>query len=67
MMIDTMIKFYTCFSDYGTLLAFYQEVLEADAMVMQQWSGQKSESHYDNIKFGPSCKLPLQEQFFLLL
>lgn len=61
---DTMIKFYTGFSDYETLLAFYQEVLEADALVMRQWSGRRSESHYDDLKVGPSCKLPLLEQFF---
>ena len=60
---DTMI-FYTGFTDYETLLAFYEEVLEDDAMVMRQWSGQRSEPHYDDIKVGPSCKLPLLEQFF---
>ena len=64
---DTMIKFYTGFSDYETLMAFYQEVLEADAMVMRQWSGRRSESHYDDVKVGPSYKLPLQEQFFFTL
>ena len=64
---DTMIKFYTGFCDYETLLAFYEEVLEADAMVMRQWCGRRSESDYDDIKVGPSCKLPLLEQFFLTL
>ena len=48
-------------------MAFYQEVLEADAMVMRQWSGRRSESHYDDVTVGPSYKLPLQEQFFLTL
>ena len=36
-------------------------------MVMGQWSGQRSESHYDDIKVGPSCKLPLLEWFYLTL
>ena len=28
------IKFYTGFSDYDTLIAFYEEILESDAKVM---------------------------------
>ena len=33
---DTMIKLYTGFTDHETLMAFYQEILEADAAV--EWA-----------------------------
>ena len=31
---NDFIKFYTGFSDYDTLIAFYEEILESDAKVM---------------------------------
>lgn len=64
---DSLVKFYTGFSDYGTLMAFYEEILEADASVMRQWRGQRSECDYDETKVGSASKLSLIEQFFLTL
>lgn len=62
-----LVKFYTGFTDYETLIAFYEEILEPDASVMRQWRGQKSERDYSETKVGSTCKLPLIEQFFLTL
>ncbi|XP_065894872.1 uncharacterized protein [Dysidea avara] len=64
---DEFVKFYTGFSDYNTLIAFYEEVLESDAKVMRQWEGKNSKDDYDDTKTGRTCKLPLLEQFFLTL
>ena len=64
---DSLVKFYTGFTDYGTLIAFYEEILESDASVMRQWSGQRSECDYDEMKVGAACKLSLLEQLFLTL
>ncbi|XP_065890698.1 uncharacterized protein [Dysidea avara] len=61
-----LMKFYTGFVDYETLMAFY-EMLESDALVMRQWSGRRCGSNYDDVKTGPKYKLPLKEQFFLTL
>ena len=61
---DSLIRLYTGFLDYETLIAFYEEILEPDASVMRQWSGKRSEFDYDEAKVGPSYKLPLIEQFF---
>ena len=36
---DNLVKFYTGFPDYGTLIIFYEEILESDAKVMRQWDG----------------------------
>ena len=36
---EELIKFYTGFPDYPTLLEFYETLLEADAKVMRQWDG----------------------------
>jgi len=55
---------YTGFTDYETLMAFYEEILESDASVMRQWRGQKSECNYSETKVGSTCKLPLIEQLF---
>lgn len=64
---NNLMKFYTGFTDYTMLMAFYNEVLESDAMFMRQWSGRRSKSEYDDVKVGKSCKLPLKEQFFMTL
>ena len=32
---DSLVKYYTGFTDYGTLMAFYEEILEPDASVMR--------------------------------
>lgn len=64
---DDLVKFYTSFPDYKTLIAFYEEVLESDAQVMRQWEGKNSKDTYDDVKTGRACKLPLVEQFFLTL
>ena len=62
-----LMKFYTGFSGYEVLMAFYEEILESDALVMRQWSGRRSECYYGDVKAGPPCKLPLKEQLFLTL
>ena len=36
---DNLVKFYTGFPDYGTLIIFNEEILESDAKVMRQWDG----------------------------
>ena len=64
---DELIKFYTGFPDYATLLAFYEKLLEADAAVMRQWAGKNCKNEYEENKRGRPCKLPLLEQFFLTL
>ena len=62
-----LVKFYTGFADYETLMAFYEVVLESDALVMRQWSGRRSGCDYDDVKARPPYKLSLKEQFFLTL
>jgi len=37
-----LLKFYTGFSNYETLSAFYEEILELDVLLMRQWSGKRS-------------------------
>ena len=39
---DELIKFYTGFPDKATLMAFYEKILEDNAMVMQLWEGKRS-------------------------
>jgi len=63
-----LVKYYTGFPDYVTLLTFYEQVLEADAKVMKLWDSRRcGDSEATDVKCGPSCKLPLLEQFFLTL
>ena len=64
---DELVKFYTGFPDYATLLAFYEKLLESDAAVMHQWAGKNCKNEYEESKHGRPCKLPLLEQFFLTL
>jgi len=64
---NNLIKFYTGFNNHETLVAFYEEILQSDAKVMRQWSGRRSACNYDDIKVGPTFKLPLEEQFFMTL
>jgi len=64
---DKSVKFYTGFTDYGTLMAFYKEILQPDASVMRQWRKRKSECDYSDVKVGSACKLPHIEQLFLTL
>ena len=64
---NSLVHFYTGLSDYETLMAFYEELLEPDAKVMRQWSGCRSECSYEDIKVGKMHKLPLLEQFFMTL
>ena len=64
---NSLVHFYTGLSDYETLMAFYEELLEPDAKVMQQWSGCRSECSYEDVKVGKMHKLPLLEQFFMTL
>ena len=61
---DDLIKFYTGFPDYDTLIAAYKILLESDARVMRQWDGKHSKQSYNEWKNGRYCKLPLIEQFF---
>ena len=45
---DELVRFYTGFPDYVTLLAFYEQILESDAKVMKQWDSRRckdSEKH----------------------
>ena len=64
---DELVKFYTGFPDYATLLVFYEKLLESDAAVMRQWAGKNCKNEYKESKRGRPCKLPLLEQFFLTL
>lgn len=65
---DDLVKFYTGFPNYDTLVIFYEEILESDAKVMKQWDGKRySEKNYDDVKYGRPSKLPLLEQLFLTL
>ena len=59
--------FYAGFIDYDTLLAFCEEILESDAEVMRQWHGSESKESYSLHKSGARCRLPLLEQFFMVL
>ena len=40
---DELVRFYTGFPDYITLLAFYEQILESDARVMKQWDSRRCE------------------------
>ena len=64
-----LVRYYTGFSDYVTLLAFFEQILESDAQVIRQWDSRRCENPGEatDVKCGPSCKLPLLEQFFLTL
>ena len=62
-----LIKFYTGFSDYVTLVTFYEQVLESDAKIMRQWDSRRSKEACGDVKHGPCCKLPLLEQLFMTL
>jgi len=65
---DDLIRFYTGFPDYSTLIAAYKILLESDASVMQQWNGKHCKEDFSECsKQGRRCKLPLVEQFFLTL
>ena len=64
---DELIKFYIGFPYKATLMAFYEEILEDNAMIMRQWEGKRSEDHYDDIKTGRPHRLPHMEQLFLTL
>ena len=64
---DDLVRFYTGFSDYVTLVTFYEQVLESDAKVMRQWDGRRCKDVCGEIKHGPCCKLPLLEQLFMTL
>ena len=43
---DDLIKFYTGFPDYDTLIAAYKIFLESDARVMRQWDGKHCKQNY---------------------
>lgn len=65
---NELVRFYTGFPDYEMLLAVYEQVLESDAKVMKQWDSRRcGDSEPCDEKHGPSCKLPLLEQFFLTI
>ena len=66
---NELVRFYTGFPDYGTLLAFYEQILESDAKVMKLWDSRRCEDPGEatDVKYDPSCKLPLLEQLFLTL
>lgn len=64
---EDLVKFYTGFSDYVTLVTFYEQVLESDAKVMRQWDSRRCKEVCGKVKHGPCCKLPLLEQLFMTL
>ena len=39
---DNLIKFYTGFPDFATLMIFYEEILKDDAEEMRIWKGKNS-------------------------
>ena len=57
---DDLIKFYTGFPDYTTLIAAYKILLESDASGMQQWHGK----HCPTVNLN---KVDLRSKFFLTL
>lgn len=59
-----MITWWSSILDFQTTITLYEEILESDAKVMQQWQGKKSKNYYDEIKSRRLCK---QDQFFLTL
>ena len=66
---DELVRFYTGFPDYVTLLVFYEQILDSDAKVMKQWDSRRCEDSGEahDVKYGPACKLPLLDQLFLTL
>ena len=64
---DNLIKFYTGFTDFATLMIFYEEVLKDDAEETRMWKGKDSKDIFDEFKCGRPYKLPLLEQFFMTL
>ena len=64
---DDLVKFYTGFLDYVTLVTFYEQILESDAEVMRQWDSRRCIEAGGDINNGPCCKLPFLEQLFMTL
>ena len=66
---NELVRFYTGFSDYETLLAFYEQILKSDAKVMKQWDSRRcgDPGETTDVKHDPLCKLPLLEHLFLTL
>jgi len=64
---DDLVKFYTGFLDYVTLVTFYEQILESDAKVMRQWDSRRCIEAGGDINNGPCCKLPFLEQLFMTL
>ena len=62
---DSLIKFYTGFPDFATLMIFYEEILKVDAEEMRK--GKDCKDSFDEFKCGRPHKLPLLEQFFMTL
>lgn len=48
-------------------MIFFEEILKHDAEVMRLWKGKDCKDDFDEIKCGRPCKLPLLEQFFMML
>ena len=67
MQTDSLIKFYTGFPDFDTLMIFYEEILKDDAEEMRMWKGKDCKDNLDEFKCGRPHKLPLLEQFFVTL
>jgi len=49
---DSLVKFYTGFPCYSTLLAYFEEILKHDTLLMRQWCGRRKASDYGDIKSG---------------
>jgi len=63
----SLVKYYTSFPDYATLVMFFEQVLESDARLMKLWDSRRCSGVVHGVKHGPPCKLPLLEQLFLTL
>ena len=59
-----LVKLYTGFPDFDTLMIFYEEVLKDNAEVMRLWKGKDCKDDFDCVKCGWPSKLSLLEQFF---
>jgi len=64
---NNLVKYYTGFPDYATLIVFFEQVLESDAKLMKLWDSRRCSGVIQSVKHGPPCKLPLLEQLFLTL
>ena len=64
---DKKIRYYTGFVTYGMLMACFNFLLPS-AKEMRTWQGKRTPtSERNSDKSGPKSKIPLQEQFFMVM